>query len=136
LNIKLTVFFEEPFWVGIFERYYSGEYAVLKVVFGSEPTNNEIYHYILSKYNTLDFSEPIARPSEMRTEVSPKRLQRKIKKEVAGASVGTKAQEAIKLQAKSSKHQRQIFNKEAKQDQEILKFQKRQEKKKKKHRGH
>jgi hypothetical protein len=24
MHIKLTVFFEEPFWVGVFERVYDG----------------------------------------------------------------------------------------------------------------
>ena len=28
---KLTVFFEEPFWVGVFERYEDGKLSVAKV---------------------------------------------------------------------------------------------------------
>ena len=34
---KLTVFFEEPFWVGIFERVENGKLSVSKVTFGTEP---------------------------------------------------------------------------------------------------
>ena len=30
---KLTVFFEEPFWVGIFERTPEGKLSVCKVIF-------------------------------------------------------------------------------------------------------
>ncbi len=34
---KLTVFFEEPFWVGVFERTENGKLSVCKVSFGAEP---------------------------------------------------------------------------------------------------
>ena len=37
VNGKLTVFFEEPFWVGIFERIEDGKLSVAKVTFGAEP---------------------------------------------------------------------------------------------------
>lgn len=33
---KLTVFFEEPFWIGVFERVTDGKLSVCKVVFGAE----------------------------------------------------------------------------------------------------
>ena len=35
VNGKLTVFFEEPFWVGIFERIEDGKLSVAKVTFGT-----------------------------------------------------------------------------------------------------
>ena len=34
---RLTVFFEEPFWVGVFERISEGKLSVCKVTFGAEP---------------------------------------------------------------------------------------------------
>ena len=33
---KLTVFFEEPFWVGVFERVSDGKLSVCKVTFGAD----------------------------------------------------------------------------------------------------
>jgi len=39
----LTVYFADPFWVGIYERTDSSGYAVCKVTFGSEPSDTEIY---------------------------------------------------------------------------------------------
>ena len=44
---KLTVFFEEPFWVGVFERYEDGKLSVAKVTFGSEPKDYDINKFIL-----------------------------------------------------------------------------------------
>ena len=35
VSIKLTVYFEEPFWVGVFERIEDGELSVSKVTFGT-----------------------------------------------------------------------------------------------------
>ena len=34
---RLTVFFEEPFWIGVFERISEGKLSVCKVTFGAEP---------------------------------------------------------------------------------------------------
>ena len=31
---RLTVFFEEPFWIGVFERISEGKLSVCKVTFG------------------------------------------------------------------------------------------------------
>ena len=33
---KLTVFFEKPFWVGVFERVSDGKLSVCKVTFGAD----------------------------------------------------------------------------------------------------
>ena len=33
----LTVWFEDPFWVGMFQRTDGGRLSVAKVVFGAEP---------------------------------------------------------------------------------------------------
>ena len=35
---KLTVFFEEPFGVGVFEHIENGKLSVAKVTFGAEQT--------------------------------------------------------------------------------------------------
>ena len=46
----LTVFFEEPFWVGIFERVENGKLSVSKVTFGTEPKDYEIWEFVLKEY--------------------------------------------------------------------------------------
>lgn len=56
---KLTVFFEEPFWVGVFERIEDSKLSVSKVTFGAEPKDYEIYAFILKDYNGLRFSPAI-----------------------------------------------------------------------------
>ena len=34
VSIKLTVYFEDPFWVGVFERVEYNSLSVCRVVFG------------------------------------------------------------------------------------------------------
>ena len=56
---KFTVLFDDPFWVGIFERLEGDKLSVCKVTFGAEPTDAQIYDFLMSHYNKLQFSRPI-----------------------------------------------------------------------------
>ena len=38
---RLTVFFEAPFWVGVFERFEGGTLSVCKITFGAEPKDDD-----------------------------------------------------------------------------------------------
>lgn len=42
----LTVFFEEPFWVGVFERTTEGKLSVCRITFGAEPRDYEVQAFI------------------------------------------------------------------------------------------
>lgn len=42
---KLTVFLEESFWVGVFQRVADGKLSVCKVMFGAEPKDYEVYDF-------------------------------------------------------------------------------------------
>ena len=45
VNGRLTVYFEEPFWVGIFEHIEDGKLSVAKVTFGVETKDYEVQEY-------------------------------------------------------------------------------------------
>ena len=57
---RLTVFFEEPFWIGVFERISERKLSVCKVTFGAEPKDCEIYDFVLKNYYRLKFSPAVA----------------------------------------------------------------------------
>ena len=59
MKASLTVFFEDPFWVGIFERIEDGKLSVCKVTFGAEPKDYEVWDYILHHYYELVFSPAV-----------------------------------------------------------------------------
>lgn len=56
---KLTVYFENQFWVSVFERIENGKLSVCKVTFGSEPKDYEVREYVLKNYYQLKFSPAV-----------------------------------------------------------------------------
>ena len=91
---KLTVFFEKPFWVGVFERVLDGKLSVCKVTFGAEPKDHEIYEFV--HYYRLRFSPAVATDVKEAGRNS-KRVQREVRKRVQNIGIGTKSQQALKL---------------------------------------
>ena len=96
VNGKLTVYFEEPFWVGVFEHVENGRLTVAKVTFGAEPKDYEIQEYIQRYYFSLKFS-PAVNIVVKETKRNPKRTQREAKKQMQETGIGTKSQQALKL---------------------------------------
>lgn len=131
----LTVFFEKPFWVGVFECTDNGKLSVCKVTFGAEPTDGEIWEFILKEYYNLKFS-PAVDTVVRKKSVNPKRRQREVKRKMQDTGIGTRSQQAIKLQQEQNKLQRKIKSKEIKTAEIRRRFVLKQQKKKDKHKGH
>lgn len=131
---KLTVFFEEPFWIGVFERVRNGRLSVCKVTFGAEPKDYELYDFILKNYWQLRFSPAVAADArEMRP--NPKRMQREVHKQLLNNGIGTKSQQALKLQQEQTKTERKAFGREQQEAKKQRQFELKQQKKKEKHKG-
>ena len=131
---KLTVFFEEPFWVGVFERISEGKLSVCKVTFGAEPKDYEIYDFILKKYFHLRFS-PTVETDVKDFGRNPKRVQREVHKHVECRGIGTKSQQALKLQQEQMKVERKTISREQRETEKERRFELKQQKRKDKHRG-
>ena len=132
---RLTVYFEDPFWIGIFERVIDGELSVCKVTFGAEPNDNELLDFILKHYYELKFSPGVA--AEIRQFSSnPKRRQREIRKDMTRTGTGTKAQQALQMQREELKTERQQIRKEQKEAELKRQFELDQQKRKEKRKGH
>ena len=81
IQIKATVFLEGPIWVGTFERTDIKGYAIARKVFGSEPSDIEIYEFVLNDYQDLQFGAPGKFTLEIKRK-NHKRMQREIRKEM------------------------------------------------------
>ena len=79
---RLTVFFEDPFWVGVFEHVEDGKLSVAKVIFGAEPKDYEVQEFIQKYYYSLQFSPAVATVVK-EIKRNPKRMQRDAKKHAA-----------------------------------------------------
>ena len=136
-NIKsiLTVTFEDPFWIAVYERTYFDSYEVCKITFGSEPKDYEVYDYMMNNWNNLCFTKPIKSDDTKTHHINPKRLQREINKRIRFSSIGTKAQQALKLQHKLVKDERKVRKKENKKLEQETRYNLRKQKKKEKHKG-
>lgn len=134
VQIKLTVLFDGTFWNGIFERIVEDKLEVAKVTFGSEPKDGELLEFIFYKFNDLNFSMPITSDIKNNTGINPKRMKRLVKKQV-NSSLGTKSQQALKLQLEQTKIFRKSTSKQIRDDFLKYKFQMKQEKKRQKHKG-
>ena len=135
VNGKLTVYFEEPFWVGVFERIEDGKLSVAKVIFGAEPKDYEVQEYIQQYYFSLKFS-PAVETVVKDIKRNPKRMQREAKKQTMETGIGTKSQQALKLQQEQNKQERKVRSREKKEADELRMFELKQQKKREKHRGH
>ena len=132
---KLTVFFEEPFWVGVFERVSDGQMSVCKITFGAEPKDYEVLEFILSQYYQLKFS-PAVEVEGRKTADNPKRRQRDAHKQVQNSGIGTKSQQALQMQREEMKTERKLISKEQKEAEKQRQFDLKQQKRKEKHKGH
>ena len=134
-NGKLTVYFEEPFWIGVFECMEDDRLSVCKVTFGAEPKDYEVQEFILRNYYDLQFSpavETVVKDSKR----NPKRMQREAKKQMKETGIGTKSQQALKLQQEQNKQEHKIRRREQKEAEEKRMFELKQQKKKERHKGH
>ena len=135
MKASLTVFFEEPFWVGVFERIENGKLSVCKVTFGAEPKDYEVLDYILHHYYELVFSPAIE--TEIRQAAdNPKRRNRNARKQLENTGIGTKSQQALKRQREEMKTERRQISRKEREAEAQRRFVMKQEKKKEKRRGH
>ena len=151
VQAALSVFFEEPFWVGVIERVEDGKLTVCRVTFGAEPRGFEVYEFFLKNYYALRFSPSVEATVRSRP-TNPKRMQREVRKQMnggaggkskkdasraqsSGNALGTKSQQALKLQREQMKTERRISARERKSEDRERKFELKQRKRKEKHRG-
>ena len=66
---------------------------------------------------------------------NPKRVQRDVKKQLQDQGIGTRSQQALKLQQEQMKTERKSFSREKREEEKERMFALKQQKRKEKHRG-
>ncbi len=135
VSSTLTVFFEDPFWVGVFEIIEEKKLFVAKVTFGAEPKEYEVQEFIEKQYYNLQFSPAVAAVVKESMK-NPKRLLREAKRQTQEKGIGTKSQQALKLQQEQNKLVRKEKSREQKEAENLRQFELKQQKKREKHKGH
>ena len=135
MRISLTVFFEDPFWVGVFERIDDGKLSVCKVTFGAEPKDYDVWEFILQNYDRMVFSHAVETETKQ-TADNPKRRLRNVRKQTERRGIGTKSQQALQLQREELKTEHRQISREQRDAEAQRRFEMKQLKKKEKRRGH
>lgn len=136
--MKLTVFHDGQYWVGVVEETDHGKLRAARHIFGSKPYDEEILQFVCYELPRITgrLSQEVQINTPVSRKISPKRLARQAAAEVKSRGVSTYAQTAIKLEYEKLKQTRRS---ESKQRREALMAYKRDlkvQKAKAKHRGH
>lgn len=133
MGITLTVYFEDPFWVGMFEREDGDGYAVARVVHGTEPSPAQVYEG-LRRYAWLRFTRVGSAPPAERRPRSPKRAQREAARAVERGP-GTRAQQAVQAARELHVEARTADRRERRREDEERRWRDRVARRKERHRG-
>ncbi|MDQ0493028.1 MULTISPECIES: YjdF family protein [Paenibacillus] len=117
--MKLTVYFEKPYWVGVIETQEKGKIRAARYVFGSEPSDAEVLTFVQSDEMsnlTERMTVVIEGKTPLNHRVNPKRLQRLAAKEIRSRGTNTYAEQAIKLQLEQHKAEKRTMNRERREE--------------------
>ncbi|WP_216400482.1 YjdF family protein [Arcanobacterium phocae] len=135
VSSTLTVYHDGQFWVGLAEHVEGGRYGVARIVFGAEPSNEEILRFVVNKWAKLslfgDKATETSKPAK-----NPKRRAREAAKALKQPAMGTKAQQALANQRETMKRESAQARSRRRADEAEARFEQRKLKRKQKHRGH
>lgn len=135
--MKLTIFYDGQYWVGVVEAVNDSGLKACKQIFGAEPQDGEIMEFV--RHRMLPLLESgtqtadVGRGPERRP--NPKRLARQVARELRKQGVSTYAQQAMKLEWESRKKERSLASGKQKEELREIKRLRKVEKAKQKHRG-
>lgn len=138
-TIKATIFYDKRFWVGTFERTDKEGYALARHIFGAEPSDAEIYEFVLSHFHELKFGD-LKEVSIKIQRMNPKRVQREVRREMEKlketAKPSTLAQDYMREEIEKKKKEKKSISSAQKQARDDEQFALKQQKRKEKKRGH
>ncbi|WP_433250764.1 YjdF family protein [Streptosporangium sp. CA-135522] len=108
--VSLSVYFEDPFWVGVLEIVQDGELRAVRFVLGAEPTDAELYEFLMRHgVALLERAEGApAVPADTRRgpRANPKRAAKLAARAAGRVSLrSTASQEAMRVELESRKQE-------------------------------
>ena len=135
VSSALTVYHDGQFWVGLAEHVEGGRYGAARIVFGAEPSNEEILRFVSSKWARLAFfghdSTEASKPAR-----NPTRRAREASSALKRPAMSTKAQQALASRRESMKRESARARSQRRAEEADARFEQRRLKRKRKHRGH
>lgn len=135
VSSTLTVYHDGQFWVGLAEHVEGGRYGVARIVFGAEPSDEEILRFVTSKWEKFSFFG--GKPAEAsKPAKNPKRRAREAAKALNRPAMSTKALQALVAQREAMKQESAHARSRRRAEEADARFEQRKLKRKQKHRGH
>ncbi|NQX40864.1 Protein of unknown function [Pedobacter steynii] len=137
----LTILFEQPFWIALFERIENDQYCVARsIISTSEPEGAEITDFLNNfDFDQLQYTGLVSNNQATKEKKSFKKRQKQTQKNMTNSRIKhvySKAQILLKEQLENVKKERKAVSKQDKITAEQRKFDIRQQKKKDRHKGH
>lgn len=104
VSSTLTVYHDGQFWVGLAEHVEDGRHGVARIVFGAEPSDEEILRFVVDKWEKLSFFGDEAAETSKPAK-NPKRYAHEVSKALKQPAMGTKAQQALAAQREAMKQE-------------------------------
>ena len=93
VSSTLTVYHDGQFWVGLAEHVGGERYGVARIVFGAEPSDEEILQFVVGKWEKLSFFG--GKPAEAsKPAKNPKRRAREAAKALKKSAMSTRGSNA------------------------------------------
>ena len=124
--MKLTIFHDGQFFVGLIEYRLQQKSIFAKYTFGSEPDSETIFKFINQHLlKLISTSKVSTKTKKAKNKINPKKLQRKVAKEQQKYPITTQSQRALKKEQELKKK----LSKKRKRKIKVIKA-------KEKHKGH
>ncbi|AET69509.1 Protein of unknown function (DUF2992) [Desulfosporosinus orientis DSM 765] len=116
--MKLTIYFDDQFWVGVIEEAADSKLKAVRHIFGPEPHDSEVLWFVNHSMVDLFLAAKPLKCSVLpkHKAANPKRLARQVAKEMHNKGISTFSQEAIKEDLKSRKQERQVLSKSQREE--------------------
>ena len=135
--MKLSIFHDGQFFIGLVEFNNNNSVQFSKNVFGPEPNDEDVLKFIKEDLESLiDNTHTRISVQKKVKKVNPKRLQREVAKEQKKHKFTTMAQEDIKKEQELKKKSRKKLKKRHKEQLKAYKRSIKRQKSKEKHKGH
>ena len=135
VSSTLTVYHDGQFWIGLVEHVEDRKLGVARIVFGVEPSDEEVLRFVVNRWEKLRYFGDTA-PDKPKLAKNPKRRIREASKALKQSAVSTKAQQALAEQRAALKEKSAQARKARREEEKQARFERRTEKRKQKHRGH
>ena len=135
VSSALTVYHDGQFWVGVAERVEAGRLSACRLVFGAEPSDEEILGLVATGWERLPFSDSEVACEPPKVATNPKRRQRDAARQLKERGSSTKAQQALSEQREALALQRKAEARDTREGAQRRRYELRKADQKRRHRG-